>query len=642
MHQYSILSLEAESIDAIVENIVDQHRNNVADCFLFMMAIAPKGTPPVDLVDPLCSTYIEYKRRLDAVGIKNGVLIQSSIGHEYYRNSSDSFQHYVNLVDGHTTNTCCPMDEGFLEYLGSAVKKIAQAHPYMIMLDDDFRLMARRGKGCCCPLHLNHISKKIGKCLTREDVFAAMNGCSKEDDTIAEKFIESQRTALLTAARTIRKKIDEVDPTIIGAYCTCGNGAEFANDILDVMAGNNRPKIIRINNGYYCHESAHHISSVSYRAAAQKQQIKDHNDIVLLAETDTCPHYRYSTDASMLNTQYILSILEGAIGAKHWITSLNGYEKTSGAAYKSVLSRNSRIYEGLATAVKDVVWQGCRIPIPRDHYYYRYPESSDAWYSYVFERIGVPVYFSSDDSGVVFLAEFDHRTFSNEQLLNMFKNGIVLTANAVREMNKAGFSEYTGVCVEPYDSHNDEYEKRIGSSVRIQLQREMSRITANGNNEIEVLSWCYCLDKDGSEKITVPGLVRFLNPFGKYTYVYAGTPKTDFRFSEAFSFLCPERKKQICEILAEAYELPVVYEGDADVYLHCGLLKSGGYLCVFTNLSYDRLDKLPVGVSNEITKVQILNENGVFDDCRFEPGGTHVLLAVDLMPLSTVIVKVFF
>ena len=58
---------------------------------------------------------------------------------------------------------------------------------------------------------------------------------------------------------------------------------------------------------------------------------------IYLAETDTCPHNRYSTSAAMLHGHFTASILEGATGAKHWITRNTATEVNSGKAFRKTL-----------------------------------------------------------------------------------------------------------------------------------------------------------------------------------------------------------------------------------------------------------------------------------------------------------------
>ena len=46
----------------------------------------------------------------------------------------------------------------------------------------------------------------------------------------------------------MRAGIDEIDPTLPGAYCTCGTGCEGAAEIAAALAGKGNPSIVRLNN----------------------------------------------------------------------------------------------------------------------------------------------------------------------------------------------------------------------------------------------------------------------------------------------------------------------------------------------------------------------------------------------------------
>ena len=51
---YSINGLEKNRIDEICEDVRYQYENGIINCALFMMQVAPQGTPVWDLVGPQC------------------------------------------------------------------------------------------------------------------------------------------------------------------------------------------------------------------------------------------------------------------------------------------------------------------------------------------------------------------------------------------------------------------------------------------------------------------------------------------------------------------------------------------------------------------------------------------------------------
>ena len=83
LHLYTVMHLQKDHIDEVCADIKSQIQNGVATCPIFMFKLAPEGTPPVDRAKIFCDIYREYKTRLDKMGIKNGILVQCSIGHDY-------------------------------------------------------------------------------------------------------------------------------------------------------------------------------------------------------------------------------------------------------------------------------------------------------------------------------------------------------------------------------------------------------------------------------------------------------------------------------------------------------------------------------------------------------------------------------
>ncbi len=219
----------------------------------------------------------------------------------------------------------CPYDENFREHFKNVMSRLASEHPNVIMVDDDFRLYHRSGKGCACPLHLKEFNKKAGTSFDRTELLKAVN----ENKEYHDIYVETLGDSLVGAAKAMREGIDRVDPSIPGVFCGCGHNFEFGAEITEALAGEGNPTVVRINNGNYLANHGRGFSNVFLRAATQIELIRDKVDVIL-DETDTCPQNRYSTSAQMLHAHHVGTILEGARGAKHWITRLSSYEPQSG------------------------------------------------------------------------------------------------------------------------------------------------------------------------------------------------------------------------------------------------------------------------------------------------------------------------
>ena len=230
-------------------------------------------------------------------------------------------------------------------------------HPSAVMLDDDFRLTVRPGRGCACERHMKLFNDATGLNFTREQLYEYVT-THPYGDPITVKYLETQRNSLVKAARAFRAALDSVDPTIQGINCTSGPETDSVIYTAPEFAGKGNPTIVRVPNGSYAPRFTRTISSCMCNAARTAGKLKKHGIDVVLAETDTIPFNRYGKSSRFLHSQYACSMLEGLMGAKHWITRFVAGEQRSGKAYRKVLSEHNKFYEKLSEYSQNVKWVG--------------------------------------------------------------------------------------------------------------------------------------------------------------------------------------------------------------------------------------------------------------------------------------------
>ena len=641
MHLYSIMSLDWMDghLEEICQDIRRQYESGAADCALMMMTLVPEGNPPVNKAEKYCEKYDRVQARLAQMGLECGVLVQASIGHGWVLNRMFPYQPYVNLTDGRTESVCCPCDEGFRDYIRSAMRTIAKRKPKLIMVDDDFRLIYRAGMGCACPKHMARFNQLAGTELTREELLAHTKGSSDEDRRITEIFIETQRESLVDAAKAMREGIDSVDPSIPGAFCACGPAAEFAPEIAKILAGEGHPAVVRVNNGWYCQAGTKGFSARMRYAAVQAEVMKGSAD-VLLAETDTCPQNRYSTGAQQLHAHFTGSILEGMRGAKHWVTRLHGYEPASGQAYRKKLANYAGFYAALADIVPGLKWLGCRIPVSKVPAYgfgtSPAIEEINGWDGCVLERLGLPMYFSSDSGGAVFMDGPADMQMTEDEIRELFRGTLFLAADTAMRLNERGFSEYTGVEVRPWTGRNASGELLDVNGVTCSAQKNVCELIPL-TDAVRADSTVYHVPDGESMEVLFPGATVFDNPLGGRTVVFSGTPKTNYNIVEAFSFLNESRKKQLAQLLKEAGQLPVYYPGDAEMYFRAAECPDGSLLCAAFNLGLDWLDGLELCTDRNVRSVSMLMPDGTRRECGFERIDGGIAVDVQVRTLEPVI-----
>ena len=440
------------------------------------------------------------------------------------------------------------------------------------------------------------------------------------------------------AVRAMREGLDEVDPTIQGitSGIYTGTFCEFSGDIAEAFAGKGNPRIVRMNNGMYTAPGARNFTKNMFRAAILRENVKGKVDR-FLAETDTCPQNRYSTSASLLHAHFTATILEGATGAKHWITRLSAHEPASGKAYRKKLSAHAKFYEALTQYAAELKPFGCRIPLTLMQNYGFVPEETGVnlspWSNCVLERMGFPLYFGNTGDGAVFLDDFSVNGFSDEEIRKFFKGTLILSANAADKLNKRGFSDCTGVAVEDWNGETVSCEMIYGKRTASMVGRRALRPTVGG---VETLSYAAHKVDDATYVPLYPAVTRFANPLAGETVVFGGTPDAPFVYY-AFSMLGETRKRQLVDILSRRGHLPIYYPEDAEVYLRAGMLPNGEIFCAFFNLTLDELEDIPLVCETSVTHVEYLTSNGTREQLDFTVIDGVVRIARSVKVLDPVI-----
>ncbi|MBE5783731.1 MAG: hypothetical protein E7329_10505 [Clostridiales bacterium] len=624
MLNLSIMPLEKEHIEAYCENIIDQQCRGISTHAMLMMKFNPEGTPPVNKAEAQCKIYDQYREILDKAGAKHGVLVQATLGHITVPYEPYPFQPSVSLVSGEDrVVTCCPMDPNFQSYIKEQMKILAQRRPAIVMLDDDLGLLYKPTKGCACKYHMAEFNRRAGTNMTREELYAHTQGNSEADKRYTQIYVDVQRDGIVSAVKAMREGLDEIDPTIqgivSGIYVT--TFCEFSGDTARVFAGKGNPSIVRLNGGPYAKSSSGRTFTESmFRAAILKENVKDQVDI-FLAETDTCPQNRYSTSAALLHGHFTASILEGATGAKHWITRLGKkFEPKSGIAYRQILSKYSKFYEKLTEYAARLKPFGCRIPLTRMQNYGFIPAEQglnlSPWSTCVLERFGLPLYFGNNGDGAVFIDDFSVDGFGDEAFKTFFAGTVVLSAGAAEKLLKRGFEDYIGVKIEEWNGAVISGETLYGNEISTQYGKKAIVVCRDG---VEELSHVFHRNvaKDTIE-ILFPGVTRYNNPLGGETIVFCGTPDMPFLYKTAFSLLNETRKRQFIDILSRRNHIPLYYPEDGEIYLRAGYLENNEIMAAVFNLGFDVLEDIALVCDKKVEAVEMLNPDGSRSECAFK------------------------
>ena len=642
MFNFSIMPLDLEHIDEICQDVKEQYENGTASMALFIVRLVPEGDPALPKAEQQCEIYAKFKERLDSMGLKSGILAQCTIGHGYPVARPSAFSKVVNLTDGKEVCVVCPYDEGFREYIRHAFSVLASHNPDHIMLDDDFRLIIREGKGCACGMHLDAFERMTGIRKTREEIASHVFGKTNEDEKYRDAFVETQLESLRECVKYMREGIDSVNPGISGSFSCVGPCCEAAVEIATTMAGKNNPVIIRINNGNYHPVGTKNFSNIFMRAAVQMAVLKGQGKVdSFLAETDTCPQNRYSTGAMSLHSHFVGTILEGVSGAKHWITRLSTFEPKSGKKYREVLGKYNKWYETLSALVPTLKWRGACIPLSsKPDYCFEESSSVSGWGTCVLERLGLPMYFSSDDCAVTYLDGAMTELFDDERIKAMLKGTLVLDGGAAQRLCERGFAKELGVEVFENPSYfvrteffADDEKRQVNKQTN---PREIKPI----NDGVRVLTRCTAVTNGKDRDDLPPASTAYKNSLGGTAIVFAGDAKTEFHYVTAFGFLNETRKEQFISLLKEYGDLPVYTPDDDEIYLKAADMEDGSLFCALFNVSKDPVDNIRLCLDKKPSNILELGLDGEFKSVEFKTENGEYVLNKPAHIITPVILKI--
>lgn len=628
-NNYSIIPLKEDHFEERLADVIDQYKRGITSCPMFMMVLVPEGDPVWNKVDRLAALYGRYRTELEKEGVPSGILVQATFGHGNSITTPAPFQRMIGLNDGVEHPIYCPMDERTLDHLSYAMKRIAMEKPKAIMLDDDVRLMMRNFEGCVCPLHMSEFNRINKTNYTGRELYAKiMEG--KDTDPIALAYTDLQRKTLVKAVTRFREAIDSVDPTIQGINCTSGDECDAVLLTNPIFAGKNNPRIVRAPNGTYAPLTVKGFSDTMRRAAVCGTKLRRGGIDIVLAETDTIPFNRYGKSAGYLHSHMTSSIIDGLRGAKNWITRTSGYEMKSGVKFREILAKHRGFYNELIKITDGIKFVGANSAFIEQTYHVFHVEkrahmwryNTNKWAECVFERMGIPFYYSDESEKINFLEDKICERMTDEQIENIFKGSVVCSVDAAEDLIKRGWGDLLGVRIEQKEGicNGETYDG--GPYLISGAQYKLKRIVPEKDG-VETLSSVF-QRVDGNIKILFPAVSLYEREGGKISVVFCGTPDAPFDYTTAFSMLNESRKNQLVGILSRAGALPIYCDTDNEICLRAGYIKSGELLAALFVLGSDTEESVKLYLENAPTEIKKLDPDGSYSVLDFKPLGDGI------------------
>lgn len=307
------------SIQIISEKNRDQHHETFLRCGVnrvFLCCLGPLHTRDCTLntnPEHLRSTIAYFKEKGYEVGVWiDGFGHGGALAHEMKEEDDTTPFTFNEDIRGNVTEAICPLDKAYQDCYCQALVKLANMHPDIIMIDDDYRLgiLKVNGMTCACPLHMKEFYRELGEEIPREQVEKLVFSGGK--NRYRDAWMRAQGNSLLEFARTIRRTVDSVDPTIRMSACACVDTWDLdGTDCIELaraLAGSTAPYLRTIGKPY----TSNRIADAVENTRMQAKRCRDAG-VEVFSEGDVYPRPRFNIPARRLELFDLALLATGEI-----------------------------------------------------------------------------------------------------------------------------------------------------------------------------------------------------------------------------------------------------------------------------------------------------------------------------------------
>ncbi len=245
-----------------------------------------------------------------------GPLMGSKPGKKPYT----SIRSVVGKVAG---DAICPFDDEFAAHVCTLIQDIARNGARMIMLDDELCLSVRPGLGCACDLHLAEFSRRMGEEIGLAGLPERLFTGKATD--YRRTWQDLQGETLKEFCRTLRRALDEVDPTVRMGFCAGYTSWDVegvdALELTYILAGNTKP-FLRFTAAPYWFQAQRFgqapLQSISEFARMQAAWCEG-KGVEVFVECDTYPHDCYHTPRSHIEFFDASTMLSKNVGCLKYL-----------------------------------------------------------------------------------------------------------------------------------------------------------------------------------------------------------------------------------------------------------------------------------------------------------------------------------
>ena len=437
-------------MDELIDICKDADIDEVMMCEdnIFISAISQ----PLEAHREMAELLKEAVRRCKAAGLKCTFYLKSLIGHFTCKTYVLPYTKFIGMNGEESVNECCLLDEGFAHYAAELMSYYAGCGFEKIMLDDDIRSLnhCNGQDGCFCHLHTEAVSRELGRPVTKEELIHAFRNFDDESLAIKKAYRKVNFEGQLRFVRAVEQAVHQVDPDVQLGQMASGVEADQhqGRDMLlylQTLAGEKHRPFLRPPGGYYSETLGDALLQGMSSGLKYKKTLGDQVDYVSEVEVYS-PRNVFTKSCRMLDLQMQTHALTGFDYLSLNVFDHFGSPPEDNQEYTQLLKTRKSHYEKLYNSVQGKEPWGVGLPLPENYVEnlrdLRFGAQGVNSYGYMLQRLGVPVCYGKTQ--VNFLTEPLLNCYSDEQVLELLKGGVIFDQHGLKAALDRGFGRYIG------------------------------------------------------------------------------------------------------------------------------------------------------------------------------------------------------
>lgn len=401
-------------------------------------------------------------QKIQKLGILTGLQIANTLGHGGLSFLMDTAGANWPMMVGHDGQTGepnpCPRSKVALEYLNQLAQVYSVWQPSSVWIDDDLR-MSRHGNVtyCCfCDLCLEEFSIKEGKKYNRVTLVEALHQKKAGDLRLAWTKFNAQ--SLAGIASVIGKAVQKVAPNCrlglqqIGHEPFLYSGPDW-NPILEKLAiESKQPSGARLGHGFYHDQKPRQMIQKANLIARQVSRLTSCTNQVCV-EVDNYHHNAFGKTAHGMVVESALGLAMGCNSLSYAILCSNHEPMSWYKTYLSKINQWRPFFQAYTNLNKNTKICGIEMPLSMNHVA-RELQESEALFAWSevnvvdktteMQCLGLPIFASSEISQGAFLQANVIAGFSDEELVELIKAGVMLDGLAAFYIQERGLGKMLG------------------------------------------------------------------------------------------------------------------------------------------------------------------------------------------------------